>query len=82
MPIVSTDIFAVPEIVEDGKNGFLFSAEDQHSFQDKLQTLVDAEPLRKKYGATSMAISQEISSTETIAETMTLKLLQHVNAHD
>jgi len=73
-PILAVNLKGIAEVIRDGENGFLFSTKDRYSFQDKLRTLVQTKQLRETYGAQALAACQEISSTETIAENMTLLL--------
>ena len=46
VPIVSTDVGAIPEIVEDGKNGFLYRFGQNNRAVDLVLSLIDDERLR------------------------------------
>jgi len=47
LPIVSTFEGAIPEIVDDGINGFLVNQKDVNSLAEKLETLIRDDDLRK-----------------------------------
>lgn len=51
LPIVSTNEGAIPEIIENGVNGFLVPKKDTNSLADKLLLLINDKVLRKKLGA-------------------------------
>jgi len=50
LPVVSTRVGGVPELVEDGVTGFLVPAEDPPALAEALQTLLDDPELRRRMG--------------------------------
>lgn len=50
IPIVATRCSSLPELVENGHNGFLCSLGDVDDFSEKINTLADSPLLRKKAG--------------------------------
>ncbi len=50
LPIVSTYEGAIPEIVDDGVNGFLIKQKDAHALAEKLEILIRDKHLREKMG--------------------------------
>jgi len=55
LPIVSTPEGAIPDLVEDGVNGFLVSQKDPVALAEKLEVLIEETDLRQKLGAASYA---------------------------
>ena len=54
-PVVSTIHSGIPEIVEDGKSGFLVQEHDYHSFADCMIRLIEDDGLRVAMGKEAMA---------------------------
>lgn len=52
LPIVSTYNGGIPDIVKNGKNGFLIKPKDKNALADKLEILIKNSQLRKKMGIT------------------------------
>lgn len=50
LPIVSTDVGAIREMVVEGKTGFLVPADDEEALVDRLSTLVNSGKLRNEFG--------------------------------
>lgn len=50
MPVVSTRISGIPELVEDGLNGILVPERDECALADAIQKLLENPELRKEYG--------------------------------
>ena len=48
LPIVSTNVGAIPEIIEEGKNGFLFEPGDINTFINKIEILINNKKLREE----------------------------------
>lgn len=50
LPVVSTDVGGVRNIVVDGSAGYIIKREDIETYTEKLRLLVENDDLRKKYG--------------------------------
>ena len=50
LPVVSTNIAAIPELVEDGVNGVLVPPRDEHALAEALARLLDDRVLRNELG--------------------------------
>jgi glycosyltransferase involved in cell wall biosynthesis len=59
LPIVSTDIAAIPEIVEEGKSGMLVKPGDSEALTNALKKLIDSPALRRKMGVCARNIALE-----------------------
>ncbi len=73
LPVVSTAVGGVPELVEDGKTGFLVPSGDADKLASALTTLLEDERLRQRMGAAAreralreFTLDQMLSRTETI----------------
>ena len=59
LPIVATDVGGLPELVDDGKNGFLVPTRDSEKLADALLTLLRDNDLRDKMGKASREIADQ-----------------------
>lgn len=59
LPVVSTRLAAIPEIVEDGETGFLIPAGDAQALEAMLQGLIVDADLRAQMGARAAAVAGE-----------------------
>jgi len=59
IPVISTPVGGVPEVVIDGINGFLVDPGDVHGLADKLEQLISDYRLRMKMGITGRQFAQE-----------------------
>jgi glycosyltransferase involved in cell wall biosynthesis len=50
LPIIVTDVGAIPEVITDGQNGFIVDPGDVESLRDKLETLIVDQDLRLEIG--------------------------------
>ena len=50
VPCIASDVGAIDEIIDDGKNGLLFPAGDLPSLVSRIRTLLQDEPKRKQMG--------------------------------
>ncbi len=58
-PVVASDIPGPQELVHDGDNGFLFPAGDDEQLADRLERLIEDEPLRERLGKRGMELIEE-----------------------
>jgi glycosyltransferase involved in cell wall biosynthesis len=58
MPIISTNVGGIPEIVRSGENGFLLEPGHTVSIADAIETMVNNDELRQQYGRKSKEIVQ------------------------
>jgi len=49
-PVVASDLGGIPEMVDDGVNGFLFPSGDEEALADRIATLLDSPGLREEMG--------------------------------
>lgn len=49
-PVVTTDVAALPEVVDDGANGFLVRKDDVQSYANRVRVLGEDAALRKRFG--------------------------------
>jgi glycosyltransferase involved in cell wall biosynthesis len=50
LPIIATSVGAIPEVIEDGKNGFLIKTGDYNALAEKILILAKDKKLRQKMG--------------------------------
>jgi len=50
LPIIASNVGGIPELVDDGKNGFLVNNQDQDSIADKIEQALRSPSLRQKFG--------------------------------
>ncbi len=50
IPVIATRVGAMPEVIQDGKNGFLVSPRSSEEIVEKLMTLLGQERLRQEFG--------------------------------
>jgi glycosyltransferase involved in cell wall biosynthesis len=48
--VVATDVGQVPEIIEDGVNGYLFDPDREQELGEKIMALVDSSETRRRFG--------------------------------
>jgi len=76
IPVVSTDVSGIPELVEDGHNGFLIPPRSPEALADRMQTLLADGDLRREFAAAGRArVLSEFS-----LEANTRRILQLFNA--
>jgi starch synthase len=59
LPVVSTDVGGIPEMVVDGETGFLVPPDDDTAIADAIEKLLTDEPRRAAMGAASRARAYE-----------------------
>jgi glycosyltransferase involved in cell wall biosynthesis len=75
IPVVSTRVGALPELVEDGRSGLLVDSGDEEGLAAALLRLLQDPPLRKEMGLRGQAIVQERYSVEGMVEATAALLL-------
>jgi len=65
LPVVSTRITAIPEIVEDGRSGILVPPKDSDALRDQIARLIDDPGLRRWLGANARKQVEERFDIET-----------------
>jgi L-malate glycosyltransferase len=64
IPVVASNIGGLPEVVIDGKTGFLFPSTDVDALAEKIRVLIDSPTLRKEMGLTGRKFVEENYSWE------------------
>ena len=67
-PIVSTQVGVVPDVIKDGKNGFIAPVKDFKQLATKIITLLDDENLKSEFVIKSKEIIQNDFNAENIAK--------------
>ncbi len=70
VPCISTRIMGIPELVQDGVNGFLVPASDWRALADKMALLIGSPELRAEFGRTGRLAVVESYDTETNGRAM------------
>jgi len=63
-PVVATKVGGVPDIVQDGKNGYLIESGDKEGFSRKLMDLIKDPEKRRKFGEYGRGVVKERFSKE------------------
>jgi len=50
LPVIATNVYAIPEIVKDQETGFLIPKDDSKALEEKLKVLIESESLRRRMG--------------------------------
>jgi glycosyltransferase involved in cell wall biosynthesis len=69
-PVVATRVGAIPEIIEDGVNGFLVPPGDVGGLADRIAMLLGDAALRRELGRNNRAKVEESFSTPAVVETL------------
>lgn len=68
LPIVAVNAGALPELVHDGQNGYLFPLEDSATMAEKIAAILDDPELQRKMGEASRKVAEkhdiEVTSRE------------------
>lgn len=78
-PVIGVNVGGIPEIVQDGKNGFLITNESTKELHDSLAKLIKSSELREKMGRSSAEILRKDYASDVWAEkflTFADKLIQ------
>jgi len=66
LPVITTPVGGLPDIVTDGENALLFNPGDIDTLAGKLDTLISDNLLRKKISTVSLQLAQSTFNTNTI----------------
>ncbi len=80
LPVVSTAVSGIPELVRDGETGLCVPPGDPQAFADALQRLIEDAPLRRQLGAGARQIILEQFQARETAATMARVFAQTVAA--
>jgi len=72
LPIISTNVGGIPEIITDGTNGLLVAAADSQALATKLELLVNDKSWRQQLTAGAKSTAQKFSLPEMIKQTSEL----------
>ena len=73
LPIVATNVGGIPEIVNDGKTGFLVPPKNPEALAEKIKLLAKNQDLRQQMGQEGLArVKNKFSQNEMIRKTFTL----------
>lgn len=67
LPVVTTPVGGIPDIVVDGKNGLLFQPGDIKTLSEKIKLLIEHEELRTQISAESLRLVSTTFNVNTIA---------------
>lgn len=70
LPVVASRVGGIPEIIEDGKSGFLANAGDANDFIDKIRILIEDSDLRKMQGECGRRIIKDKFNPCTITQSI------------
>ncbi len=68
LPVVATNKDALPELVHDGENGFLFEPRNSEEMAEKIKSILSDDKLREEMGKESVRISKKHSLDSVVRE--------------
>jgi glycosyltransferase involved in cell wall biosynthesis len=80
IPVVATRRGGLPEIVQDGKTGYLVDAQSPEQLADKLKLLIQDAELRKRMAREAKSYGSEFLTSERMAEQMEAAFLKALNS--
>ena len=73
LPVVASRVGGVPDLVYEGKTGFMLSPDDVEGYADRIISLLENDQLRKEFGANGKSFAEKhlnkdaiLSQTETV----------------
>jgi len=66
LPIIATNVSAIPEVVIDGENGILVPPEDSPALAKALETLINSPDLRIRYGERGYEMVQQANTWDDV----------------
>ncbi|MDO8265052.1 MAG: glycosyltransferase family 4 protein [Candidatus Parcubacteria bacterium] len=67
-PVIGSDAGGIPELVQDGINGFLFKSGDSGSLAEKMRTLLSKKELAKEFGIKGRMFAEQNFSNDKYIE--------------
>ena len=68
VPVIGSDVGGIPEVIEDGENGFLCRPEDSHDIAAKIEKLLTDDSLRRKFAQNGALIVKDRFSWTAVVE--------------
>jgi glycosyltransferase involved in cell wall biosynthesis len=68
LPIVATDVGAIPYLVKDGQNGFLVSINNPEKLAQAVKKLIDFPDLKSRFGESNYHLALKFNWNESFAE--------------
>lgn len=68
IPIIASNVGGIPEVVQDGYNGYLFEKENSSELSEKLTLLINDENTRSLFGMNSKKLSRNFSLDKSVQE--------------
>jgi len=70
LPLIGSNAGGIPEVIEDGKNGFLIEPKKPKILAEKIRTLFTDGKLRKEMGENSYKTVKKFDIKKTVEETL------------
>lgn len=67
LPVIAARVMALPELVQEGKNGYLFEEGDVNTLADRMSRILNNPALKKKMSESSLKIVSRHNVNKTIA---------------
>ena len=80
LPIVTTNVRGLPEIVKDGENGFTVDPQNSQQLAEKISLLLDDKELRQKISRNNRRKARQYS-WETVVEKLEKVYLNAIDSH-
>jgi glycosyltransferase involved in cell wall biosynthesis len=77
-PIIAVHLKGIAEFIEDGENGYLFSAEKPEVFRAKLTQLAGEQDTQEQFGSTALEFSKRMCNDEACATKIVKPILQRI----
>jgi glycosyltransferase involved in cell wall biosynthesis len=68
LPVIGTRVGGIPEMIDDGDDGFLFERDDVPTLAERMQRLLENESLARRLGATGRNKVRSMNSATDVAE--------------
>lgn len=67
-PVIGSRVGGIPDVIDDGGNGFLFESENVDDLADKIRKLLENEELRERMGRRSLELVEQKFSSKKYVE--------------